>query len=132
MIKRSIIGGWLLVVLSLLAACQSGAAATPTPEPFTPIVPATSTPAVPASTAPLITFETTGGIAGIQEKMVIQENGDVVVTARGAETGRGHLDATRLAGLKTKLDMIHFFDLKDKYDEGGVADDRYMTLTYSD
>jgi hypothetical protein len=134
MIKRSIIAGCLLAVLGLLAACGTNTNVEPTATvpPYTPIVAATSTPAVPASTAPLITFEMMGGIAGMQEKMVIRQNGDVVVSQRGAQTGTGHLDATRLTALQTGLDAIHFFDLKDKYDEGGVADDRYMTLTYSD
>jgi hypothetical protein len=131
MIKRSIIGGGLLMILGLLAACGGNdVAPTATVPPSTPFAALTSTPNIPNSTAPLITYELTGGIAGVQEKLVIAENGDLTVIERGTQIGTGHLDANALQALKQQFDSVNFFNLKDEYNQGAVADDRFMTVTY--
>ena len=126
MIKRSLSGGCLLVILGLLAACSSNdVAPTATTLPSTPFAAVTSTPNVPNSTAPLITYELTGGIAGVQEKLVIAENGDIAVTERGTQIGTGHLDTNAFQALKQQFDSVSFFNLKDEYNQGVATTGSY-------
>jgi len=133
MIQKSIIGSCLLLILGLLVACggNTDVAPTATAPPSTPFVALTPTSNVPNSTAPLVTYQVTGGIAGVDEKMVIAQNGDITVTERGATIGSGHLTANQIQALQQQFDNANFFSLKDEYNQGAVADDRFMTVTYT-
>jgi len=118
----------LVAGLALLAGCNlisMEPAATPTP-----VTPPTATTA-PVSNpgAPFVTFEVSGGLAGMQRAVSVQAGGAATLTERAQLIGTAQLPADRLAEIRAKLDAAQFFTLQDRYDQGGVADDIYYTIT---
>jgi len=114
--------------MALLAGCNLISvqpAATPTP-----VTPPTATTA-PVSNpgAPFVTFEVSGGIAGLQRAVTVQAGGAATLTERAQLVGTAQLPADRLAEIRAKLAAAQFFTLQDRYDQGGVADDIYYTIT---
>ena len=47
----------------------------------------------------------------------------------GVTSKKQNLDATTYSALLQQVDAADFFNLKDTYDKGGVADDIYYTVT---
>ncbi len=78
-----------------------------------------------------ITYERSGGIAGIRETLHISPSGEVSATRNGQLLATRTLNAVQLEKLKQQFLTVPFFGLKDVYDNGTVADDRYMTVTYT-
>jgi hypothetical protein len=118
----------LVAGLALLAGCNLISvepAATPTP-----VTPPTAT-TVPVSDpgAPFVTFQVSGGIAGLQRAVAVQAGGAATLTERAQLSGTAQLPPARLAEIRAKLDAAQFFTLQDRYDQGGVADDIYYTIT---
>jgi len=110
-----------------LAACNSEPTATPTPisQP-TPTNPAAGTPR--PQTPATITFDTSGGIAGIHKTLEITPQAEATYTS-GVTIKKQNLDATTYSALLQQVDAADFFSLKDNYDKGGVADDIYYSVT---
>jgi hypothetical protein len=118
----------LVAGLVLLTGCNLISvepAATPTP-----VTPPTTTP-VPVSdpTAPFVTFQVSGGIAGLQRAVSVQAGGAATLTERAQVIGTAQVPPARLAEIRAKLDAAQFFTLQDRYDNGRVADDIYYTIT---
>lgn len=118
----------LVAGLALLTGCNvisMQPAATPTP-----ITPPTTTP-VPVSdpTAPFVTFQVSGGIAGLQRAVSVQAGGAATLSERAQVIGTAQVPPDRLAEIRAKLDAAQFFTLQDRYDNGRVADDIYYTIT---
>jgi hypothetical protein len=134
----------LAALILLLAACDSKPAApttpgvsdngTPTPGDDIPISPA-ETATVPANATmmpgALLGFTKSGGFAGFNTVLTVQDSGDYTLVERGQAPKTGKLDDAKLNDLKQQLDAVRALpDLKDKYDEGNVADDIFRTVTF--
>jgi hypothetical protein len=116
-----------------LAACGTTPSTpdiAPTFAPATPQIAPTATtaptPAPPADTA--ITFEKTGGIAGIHDKLEINTQAQATYTS-GSISRKQTLPITTYGALLQQIETADFFNLKDNYDNGNVADDFYYTIT---
>ncbi len=123
----------LAAVVLALAACDSRAA-TPTPGDNTPISPA-GTATIPANATmmpgALLTFTKTGGVAGFNTILTVQESGEYDLVGRGQQPKTGKLDGAKLNDLKQQLDAVRgLTGLKEEYDRGNVADDIYETVTF--
>jgi hypothetical protein len=146
----------------ILVSCGGVAVPDPTPTatatiavaPATPTIPATATtltvPATPAAsaipgsptvtarpTAPAgwtakVTYEKSGGIAGIKQTLLVGPAGQARVREGSKDSGPVRLTAERLALLKAKLDATGFFALKEHYGTGTVSDDFMLTLSLTD
>lgn len=134
-----------LAALSLaLAACDSQPAApttpgvsdsgTPTPGEDIPISPSdTATVPANATAAPgsLLTYQMTGGFAGFNTTLAVQESGEYTLTERGEQPRSGKLEDAKLNEIKQQLDAVRgLADLKEEYDEGNIADDIYRTVIF--
>ena len=126
--RTTLLGLLLLVPALLLTACGAG----PTPVPTIPApTPQTApSPSPSAGEQALIIYEVSGGIAGMQRMLAISGNGDAVVTEHGTVVSTGKISSSQLEGLQAQLTRINFFQLKDRYDQGGVADEVFTTITY--
>jgi hypothetical protein len=150
MTKLGTLLGALLLGL-LLAACGENVTPTTTPVPPAPTTPApaatatptpptpgpapSDTPGPPATATPgvgvqRIIFERVGGFAGFRDVLEIGADGTAHLSSRGL-TGTLVLPADRLNALVAQLEAAQFFSLQDKYDAGGVADDIYDNVTFS-
>jgi hypothetical protein len=121
--------GLTAMVLALtLAACDSGPEGTPVPTtpPAVPTPVASPTPAPQVGTS--IHMEKTGGIAGVHEVLDITTQGGAKYTS-GDVSKKQLLPAATFDGILQQIDKADFFNLKDNYDSGTVADDFYYTLT---
>jgi hypothetical protein len=115
---------WIIVVLSLLSACQPTTASTPAPPP-TPTPAPTSTPApkpIPspgtgedetADAAPrtelVIVYGRSGGLAGIAETWEIYAGGGIVFT-RGDEETELQIASEEVEALLAELAALRVFD----------------------
>jgi len=146
LLSRKLIFG--LATLSLafaLAACGTAPLTpdtTPTFAPTTPQVAPTATevPTTAPTTAPTsvpttapsadtsITFEKTGGIAGIHDSLEIDSQGEASYTS-GSISRKQTLPATTYEMLLQQIEAADFFNLEENYDTGNVADDFYYTIT---
>ena len=135
----------MATLLMILAACDAQPAApttpgvsdagTSTPGDDIPISPSDS-PTVPANaTMPagmLLTFSKTGGFAGFNTTMMLQETGEYTLTERGQAPKEGKLDEAQLNEIKQQLDAVRgMTDLQEEYNSGNVADDIYRSITFS-
>jgi hypothetical protein len=134
----------LAALVLMLAACDSQPArpttpgvsdsGTPTPGDDIPISPAeTATIPANATTTPgvLLTFTKTGGFAGFNTTLTVQQTGEYALAERGQQPKSGKLDDAKLSDLKAQLDAVRGLgDVEDKYDQGNVADDIYRTVTF--
>lgn len=134
----------LAALLLVLAACDTRGAApttpgvadlgTPTPGDDIPISPAeTATIPANATSTPglLLTFTKTGGFAGFNTTLTVQDTGEYTLAERGQAPKSGKLDDAKLNDLKQQLDAVRSLtDLKEEYDQGNVADDIYRTVMF--
>ncbi|MEO8287626.1 MAG: protealysin inhibitor emfourin [Chloroflexota bacterium] len=111
--RRIILGVVSIVALLLMAACDSGVQNTPTSPP-----PAAAT----------ITLETSGGIAGIHKVLTIDPTGAATYSA-GSTSKTGQIPPADHNQMLQQLTKADFFNLKDTYDNGNVADDFYYKIT---
>lgn len=141
-------------LMLMIAACDVGTAAPPTAIIGTPTamleVPTTGTtptlentptvtvemptPRIPEATMPagtLVVFSTSGGIAGMQKVLTISDAGETITTDRGKQVKTGKLDSKQLSDLKAQLDAASRISLKDRYDNGNVADDIYQKVAFT-
>ncbi len=125
--RMTLLGLLLLIPALLLTAC--GAGPTPVPTIPAPTPQHAPTPSPSAGEKALIIYEVSGGIAGMQRMLAISGNGDAVVTEHGTVVGTGRISSSQLGDLRAQLARINFFQLQDRYDQGGVADDVYTTIT---
>jgi hypothetical protein len=136
--RRIIAGALLAVALLALSACGNGLGGQPTPTPTTaPVEPTpttapvepTPTTAAPAETT--IVFETSGGIAGVMKRMEINPKGEATLTDQrmGRPGVVTPIDVDRYGELLGLIDKSDFFNLKDEYNSGTVADDFIYTVT---
>jgi hypothetical protein len=96
------------MVLALLAGCGSPDPAAPTGPAGTPTVAKTGngispTPDPEASGA-LVTFQRQGGLAGVNDRLVIQPDGQYVITNRDGARKQGTLNAAELAAVRAALE----------------------------
>jgi len=68
----------------------------------------------PSKAAVLVTYDRTGGFAGFDDHLVLQEDGRASVRRRGGE-GEIALDEKRLAKVRNTLDGLDFSALRDEY-----------------
>lgn len=141
--KLSILAAMSALIV-LLAACNSQPASpttpgvsdigTPTAGNDIPISPAdTATIPANATMAPgtLLTFSITGGFAGFNTVFTLQESGDYTLNKRGEQPKSGKLNSGDIAKVKQQLDAARSIgDLKERYDQGNVADDIYRTVMF--
>lgn len=122
------------LLLLLLAACDSG----PTPAPTQPTPQSVTTFPIPPTPKPqiatTITFDTTGGIAGVHKTLTISPQGEATYTTTSTittltATKKTSLPITQYGTLLNQLDKADFFNLKDAYDNSNVADDFHYTIT---
>jgi hypothetical protein len=100
------------VALVLLALLASPAAATPGTSPT------------------LVTFEQTGGFAGIERGMSVLRSGKVV--SDGLPVTASQLSSTRLALLRTRLVAAQWATLRAKYEpETPISDGYVYKITYA-
>ncbi|WP_158939684.1 hypothetical protein [Streptomyces sp. NRRL S-87] len=92
-----------------------GPTATPTTPPSTP---PTSTPA----TAWLVRVTRTGGLAGVNQSVLVKDDGTVTRLRRGEPAGTGHMSPAELARLKAALEAADFPHLPRVGRPGGIAD----------
>jgi hypothetical protein len=91
--------------------------------------------ALPAAAAPgtsptLVTFEQTGGFAGIERGMSVMRSGKVV--SDGLPVTASQLSSTRLALLRTRLVAAQWASLQAKYEpETPISDGYVYKLTYA-
>jgi hypothetical protein len=105
--------GWFFVGVLVVVGCDGPVPGQPTPAP-----------------GGKITFAVNGGIAGFRRVLEIDPSGQASLTDRGQPVGTLQLSADRFAELQAKFTTAGFFNLKDSYDKGGVADDIYDTITF--
>ena len=153
--KKLILSMVLCIGALLMAACdgqgQGQPSSTPIPTPLAPTAPSTLTPqttTVPTTTAQAtsvasstakptapvgwnakVTYQVTGGIAGVKRTLMIGPSGQARLVEGSKNPGPVRLTVERLARIKSKLDVSDFFNLKDRYGEGNVADDFILTLS---
>jgi hypothetical protein len=113
--------GVLLGAGLLLAACDQGPPS-PTPLPGT-------TPTPGGLPLDEITYEQTGGIAGLREVLTIAADGTAKLTSRDQPVGALTLPPATMTRLIASLEAADFFALADRYDSGTVADDIYHAIT---
>jgi hypothetical protein len=161
MIKNKAILGIVICIGGfIMASC--GGAVTPDPTstptatevPPTSIIPATATmlteptmpvasvttgsptvaarPTAPAGWTAKVSYEKSGGIAGIKQTLLVGPAGQARVREGSTDSGPVRLTAERLALLKTKLDATGFFKLKEHYGTGTVSDDFMLTISVTD
>ncbi|MDQ5824042.1 MAG: hypothetical protein M3441_07500 [Chloroflexota bacterium] len=120
----------MAALLSVLAACD-GQAASPTPTGVSNTGTATPQPNVTVTPGTLLTYNMSGGIAGFNTTLVLEESGEYTVTERGGQPTSGKLEDAVLNKIKQQLDAVRSLsDLKAEYDEGNVSDDIYRTVTF--
>jgi hypothetical protein len=157
MIKNKIILG---IIASLgtfiLVSCGGAAVPGPTPTakatiavaPATPTTPATATtltvsampgsptvaarPTAPAGWTAKVTYEKSGGIAGIKQTLLVGPAGQARVREGSKDSGPMRLTTERLATLKSKLDATGFFGLQEHYGNSTVSDDFLLTISVTD
>lgn len=78
-----------------------------------------------------VTYEKSGGVAGIKQTLLVGPAGQARLIEGSKNSGPVPLTADRLSGIKKKLDAANFFDLKDHYGNGNVADDFIYTISLS-
>ena len=84
----------------------------------------------PASSSVLVTFEQTGGFAGIERGMSVTRSGKVV--SDGLPVSTSQLSATRLAALRAKLVGAQWATLRAKYEpETPISDGYVYKVTYA-
>jgi hypothetical protein len=131
--KSKVAFALLLLALMTLTACvnNSQPGPTPTTAPTNTLPPAaTPTGTAVAPAGGTITFETSGGIAGIQRRMVVAPDGTVTLSGRGTQTATLKLSQERVDGLLSELIAADFRNLEDRYGDGTVSDDIYYTISY--
>jgi hypothetical protein len=113
----------LLIGASVLYACDGG-----TPQPPSGQTP-TPTGSGPVTGDRTITFETVGGIAGIERELVVTPEGFATLTDRGTTYGPTTLPRERRDEIMAKLDATNFSSLQERYGTGTVADDFQHNIT---
>jgi hypothetical protein len=84
-------------------------------------------PATPAPRSTVITFETTGGVAGVHKLLEISQ-GKAKFKSGAVSKGGDVADGT-YNSLLQQIKTADFFNLKDSYDNGKVSDDIYYNIT---
>ncbi|MEO5953818.1 MAG: hypothetical protein ABIQ44_15250 [Chloroflexia bacterium] len=111
---------WTILLVAALAACDSGGAPTATP---------TATTVVPTTTGTLFMLDTSGTIAGIHQLFKIDEARHAKFSDGSNPVKTGTITEKQFADLMAQVTKADFFNLKPDYDSGGVADDKYYTVT---
>lgn len=139
LIKRLYLVVIVVGMMLVMAACDMGTAAQPTAVVGAPTavlnVPTTtgSTPNQEATmtAGTLVVFRTRGGIAGMDKVLTISDTGETTLTDRGKPVSAGKLDDKQLSDLKAQVEAASKLTLKDRYDNGNVADDIYRKITFT-
>jgi hypothetical protein len=120
----------MATLLAVLAACD-GQTASPSPTAVSNTGTATPQPNVTVTPGTLLTYSMTGGIAGFNTTLVLEDSGEYTVTERGGQPKSGKLEDALLNKIKQQLDSVRSLSgLKAEYDEGNVSDDIYRTVTF--
>jgi hypothetical protein len=149
--KKGLLGAILGLAILGLAACDQGSQLPTTPTTLisatpttlvtpptvtvaatvaaTSVVTTTARPTAPAGWDAKITYEVTGGIAGIKRTLLVGPAGQARLIEGSNNSGPIRLTAERLTQLKSKLDAAGFFNLQDHYGTGTVSDDFILTLS---
>ncbi|HEX8597438.1 MAG TPA: hypothetical protein VF952_02885 [Chloroflexia bacterium] len=120
----------MATLLAVLAACD-GQPASPATTAVSNTGTATPQPNVTMTPGTLLTYNMSGGIAGFNTTLVLEESGDYTVTERGGQPTSGKVEDALLDKIKLQIDAVSSLsDLKAEYDEGNVSDDIYRTVTF--
>lgn len=120
----------MAALLVVLAACD-GQTASPTPTGVSNSGTTTTAPNVTVTPGTLLTYSVSGGIAGFNTMLVLEDSGEYTVTQRGGQPTSGKLEDALLNKIKLQLDAVRSLaNLKAEYDEGNVSDDIYRTVTF--
>jgi hypothetical protein len=84
---------WLLLAVSSITGCAT----------------------VSSQTSALVEYRRSGGIAGRDERLVVQTDGTARVSRRGAVMSDFEMDADSLAQLRSLLESIEFSSLRAEY-----------------
>ncbi len=120
---RALIGRVLIIIGILASACD-----------VAPLMPATFHPRTPGPSSMVgervVRYEQEGGLAGRHDVLEIGLTGGVRVNDKVITPG---LLPERLVELQASFTEIHFFDLKDLYDDPSRkwGDDFYDSVTYT-
>jgi len=98
-VRLSVSAG-LVVAAWLLATCGA---------------PATSSSGQSAAGDVLIQYRRTGGIAGLDDRLTIQADGQAILTRKGGERQTITLDKTTLSSLQATLGEADFLELESQY-----------------
>lgn len=112
-------GYWIVsCILVLLVLAGAGCLGTKTPEP------AQSPPAI------LVDYQRTGGIAGVDDRLVVFDNGVAVISGRSGST-QILLNKSDLALIAVLFNQSQFSQLQGQYSApGGSADLMTYTISY--
>ena len=128
--KKLITLAAMATLLTVLTACD-GQTASPSPTAVSNTGTATAQPNVTVTPGTLLTYNMSGGIAGFNTTLVLEDSGDYTLTERGGQPTTGKLEDALLNKIKMQLDAVRSLtDLDAEYDEGNVSDDIYRTVTF--
>ncbi|WP_432827867.1 hypothetical protein [Dactylosporangium sp. CA-092794] len=115
---------------SVSSATSGSAAGGPSAGPQTDPSSSANTGGNVTATDTLVTFNRTGGLAGVNDTLVVRPDGSYTIqTKQGSKNGT--LSAGELAALKTALSSTDFNKMPSVNDNGAVADGYTYTITYS-
>ncbi|MEA2573579.1 MAG: hypothetical protein QOH93_877 [Chloroflexia bacterium] len=121
-------------LLMVLAACDlQPASPTAVPSSTSTVAVPPNVTVSPGTLAPgaLLAYGVTGGIAGFNSALVLEDSGNYTGMSLNGEPKSGTLDQATLGKIKGQLDAVRSMaDLQLSYDNGNVADDIYRTVTF--
>ena len=116
---RAAVGVVQLILVLLVSACGP-VAGSPTPVPSAAV-----------GGDPLIVLKTTGTVAGIDTELRISGSGFATLYDKGKQVATRQMNSSTLPEIEGLLEDGDFFNLEERYDKGGVSDDKYYELTYT-
>jgi hypothetical protein len=131
LISRKTIIGLIVIIMALgLVACDSSSTPAPNNPSNNPSGGAATlvVPSPPSqANATNITLITTGGVGGVQKLLEVTQG--KAKYKSGSVTKTQDVDPTAYSSLMQKITAADFFNLKDSYDKGGVANDVMYNIT---
>ncbi|GGK25758.1 hypothetical protein GCM10010124_17890 [Pilimelia terevasa] len=114
-----------VISVVLLGGCtpKGGPAATPSPS-----APPTTTPAPTPTGAELVDYRRTGGLAGVEDRLTVGEDGRYALAVRGARPRTGELQPEELAELRRVLTAARIASVRQPGATGGVSDGFHYEL----
>jgi hypothetical protein len=120
------------LLIAVVAGCGDANPATSPSATAQNVTPTTSPTAQPSTTTgtALLEFSRQGGIAGMDDRLVVQPDGSYTITRRGGSAKAGKLSAAELAVLRQQLDAANLGALPSVTRTGTIADGFTYRLVY--